>query len=714
MALEFMLREDAQETFLKFFEDNAPSNGPRTVIGASPEPFQYQPLKTGEIRLLKLLHTDGEGPTKCELVHTKIRKRKDSKNHPDNIPYKALSYTWGKADPRMPILINGHSVLVGFGLYVILLSLRRHPEGHTMWIDAICINQMDYEERSQQVQLMTTIYARAEMIFCWLGPGSKYSHTAIDHIGYLYNRVLEKAGKNGTRGSAAMATMTTEEILGDPHDPKTGDVVKALEWFTSQDWWYRTWVLQEASSLPEKILICGNDTLSWGAINNFGLSMIELDSRTDFANIYTFSQGGITRLISFWVRRHVEGPFRRRLLTLLQNTRKSMATDNRDKVYAILPFASDLDKNEIVPDYKKSIAEVYTDVVLWHLKKHNNLDFLGSCAHTAENVYNLPSWVPDWNDRSEQGSLPKWLPSTPDDSTFQSPPKRCYDADGSAKRASSSFTPPQLRTSPKPCYSISGSSPSTLTLTLTGLRLSLIRCVTPTAHEHQDHPVEQTDWPIHTHPATPIEKFPVRDPLTSERRDKVYLRCLVADTSSNMTAVPVSRPGKMKFPDPNGRCEGNTRWSAMAAMREVTRERRLFYTGNVGRDERKPQGIMGAITAGPENGTAIFGDGGALMGIGSHECRAGDEVWMLRGGSVLYVLRPVGCIGMEKRRYAERVVGEEGGGKDEEGRYRFVGECYVHGLMDGEVLDMLERKRRGVKKKVLEDIDAEFREVTLV
>lgn len=46
--------------------------------------------------------------------------------------------------------------------------------------------------------------------------------------------------------------------------------------------------------------------------------------------------------------------------------------------------------------------------------------------------------------------------------------------------------------------------------------------------------------------------------------------------------------------------------------------------------------------------------------------REGDQIFVLLGGQVLYALRPVG------------------------GAYRFLGECYVHGLMDGEVLDILE------------------------
>ncbi|RMJ18124.1 hypothetical protein CDV36_002239 [Fusarium kuroshium] len=38
------------------------------------------------------------------------------------------------------------------------------------WADAICINQQDIKERTQQVQLMGQIYGSAETVYSWVGP----------------------------------------------------------------------------------------------------------------------------------------------------------------------------------------------------------------------------------------------------------------------------------------------------------------------------------------------------------------------------------------------------------------------------------------------------------------------------------------------------------------------------------------------------------------
>jgi hypothetical protein len=42
-----------------------------------------------------------------------------------------------------------------------------------LWIDAICINQSDNEEKSQQVRLMGEIYSKAEVVRVWLGPSTE-------------------------------------------------------------------------------------------------------------------------------------------------------------------------------------------------------------------------------------------------------------------------------------------------------------------------------------------------------------------------------------------------------------------------------------------------------------------------------------------------------------------------------------------------------------
>jgi hypothetical protein len=69
-----------------------------------------------------------------------------------------------------------------------------------------------------------------------------------------------------------------------------------------------------------------------------------------------------------------------------------------------------------------------------------------------------------------------------------------------------------------------------------------------------------------------------------------------------------------------------------------------------------------------------------LMGVGPDEMKEGDAIGMLFGGRVTYVLRPV----------------YDG--------FRFVGECYVSGLMNGEAVQTW--KDEGSKKYVFELVQA--------
>ncbi|KAK0751254.1 heterokaryon incompatibility, partial [Schizothecium vesticola] len=83
--------------------------------------------------------------------------------------YEALSYIWGAPDILHPVLINGCAVKVRRNLHTALLEPQDIFIARVVWIGAICINQDNFEERAQQVQIMTKIYAMASRVVVWLG-----------------------------------------------------------------------------------------------------------------------------------------------------------------------------------------------------------------------------------------------------------------------------------------------------------------------------------------------------------------------------------------------------------------------------------------------------------------------------------------------------------------------------------------------------------------
>jgi hypothetical protein len=87
--------------------------------------------------------------------------------------YDALSYVWGTPDPSTDecMYCNGEATATGFELARALRRLRLPTSTRIVWVDAICINQKDKEEKSYQVPLMGSIYSLARRVVVWLGPG---------------------------------------------------------------------------------------------------------------------------------------------------------------------------------------------------------------------------------------------------------------------------------------------------------------------------------------------------------------------------------------------------------------------------------------------------------------------------------------------------------------------------------------------------------------
>jgi hypothetical protein len=64
-----------------------------------------------------------------------------------------------------------------------LWQLRQLKEFSYLWIDAICINQKDNEEKSQQIKSMQELYSTASLVIIWLGKSDPTSDEAIRLIG---------------------------------------------------------------------------------------------------------------------------------------------------------------------------------------------------------------------------------------------------------------------------------------------------------------------------------------------------------------------------------------------------------------------------------------------------------------------------------------------------------------------------------------------------
>ena len=369
----------------------------------------------------------------------------------DSVPqYEALSYVWGEAHRSILIRCNGTSLAVTQSLYSALEHLRT-PEGlRVMWIDAICINQDDPEERSLQVTLMREIYLRAHAVIIWLGPSRKHTTAAwgtMQLIGTIYQEVLRKKDKEvDWYARQLLPNLAVSDLLMansqaslEIDDLNNIDVCSEIKQILCHPWFTRSWVVQEAACARHLSIRCGELSMTWATLRTVCCFMREhqvpemLQNAWQIANNMVLLQDTLrTRVDTLWPP--LEDDFDpefvqpdQNLRTLLPATRHLLATDPHDKIFAFLglcaseiselketgffdrdeqlkPWSTDeitlitQDKFPLIPNYSIDFGTLYCTITKRLLTR--DLFMLCHAAQTACQE-DLPSWVPDWRAKVE-------------------------------------------------------------------------------------------------------------------------------------------------------------------------------------------------------------------------------------------------------------------------------------------------------------------------
>jgi hypothetical protein len=163
-------------------------------------PYSLLPPDGDNIRLLRLLpNEDKDAPLYCELRNYSLQ-RSSLRIH----LYEALSYVWGDPDNTLSICVDKNQFQVTVNLYSALSRLRDHSFERIIWVDAICINQSNVEERKQQVQLMAKIYSNAHRVIVWLGEQTVEIQGALEDIQLTANEELTERSKEETKQQAML------------------------------------------------------------------------------------------------------------------------------------------------------------------------------------------------------------------------------------------------------------------------------------------------------------------------------------------------------------------------------------------------------------------------------------------------------------------------------------------------------------------------------
>ncbi|KAL8751690.1 MAG: hypothetical protein Q9184_005989 [Pyrenodesmia sp. 2 TL-2023] len=551
--------------------------------------------------------------------------------------YTALSYVWGDPAFVESIRCNGKAFRTTKNLYIALKYLRRTDVAVNLWIDQICINQNDLEEKTHQVVLMSKIYQRAWSTIVWLGEEADNSRNAHDAI-----RAVNEALQYHTAEGAPTTEDFERLALPVPGSPAWYDVGKLL----GRPWFQRLWIIQEAVLSHDVRFICGRVCIPWKDLSIFAICMIDNDLggilALDVSAEHEAHESGLTRIrmIDRMIDYEWTHPRQSALLGALVDGRGSRATDPRDKVFGIMGMTA----TPLHPDYTSPVTEIYTEAArkILHAAASNLIDLL-HCVDHEQPPTQLPSWVPDWSVPRQTASL-----------------GYLGRSQGVHQTAKDSEIEWEYR-------------PNDLALNISGFCCDTISRIGPLAD------FVLTDLIVRESPTHrfvmecmhQITEYCQKQPNQSSLFEAFWQTLVAGKDHSNVQKAPLDYAAifsllidtatghSPSFPD-----QPNFKRKLTLANLEVRRPSILY---------RQMQIAFKAAVKGRRFGTTTNG----CIGLYPRGTKIGDRVCVFSGGHVPFVLR------WDSKRDS----------------YQLVGECYQHGIMDGEVMCTTEFAFHGIKVK---------------
>jgi hypothetical protein len=366
--------------------------------------FHYTPLNNPEFDLRFINISPGEFDERlsCSLYtpYTKF------------VPpggYRALSYTWGDAARKVPIFLNGRTFLVTPNLEDALRNLRTTTTQEwqnqlPLWIDAICINQEDSDERDGQVRRMKWIYQQADHVIIWLGNYNEPSDVTlrIDPSKWRFNRIEENS-EDTARSALVLALFMKDEAsrhqesevlvgLEDCQHLRNLQVWAQLLRLFHRPWFERLWIIQELAVSRKAVVLWGKLQTPWPTLEKaakFILRPGEALLPTQIRKIFPLLGAHRITQVDLKSMLNVDT---NNIMTVLHNTQNTKCSDPRDRLYAIRGIVEDNQDIEI--DYSIPVQQVYRNWAEKRIRRTQTLDILCACADSGRGG-DLPSWVPD-------------------------------------------------------------------------------------------------------------------------------------------------------------------------------------------------------------------------------------------------------------------------------------------------------------------------------
>lgn len=597
-------------------------------------------LSSDEIRVLVLQPGKGDAPIHAHLTLTTLH---------NNLQYEALSYVWGDPGATKPIQLRATDDMNSLGMEVevqittnlesALRHLRLNDRSRTLWADAICINQNDPDEKIHQIRNMDNIYRKASSVCMWLGEEANDSDAAMELINLHRNDTPEWRALRQVKDLSRQC--------------------KALTYLICRPWFTRRWIVQEIMLARCNVVYCGTRSTTWNALYRATYSLASethkyemslITGGTRLPNWHPFKSWlcsdehyeswarGIDHIIQ--IQLAIVAVTRDRLptlSTLLKIFHRKNVTDPRDAVYALLSLSKEHQHAQPNIDYTAEILDVFRNAVELSVQVNETLDIicqsfgLGSCQHEL-------SWVPRFYTKFLDCACHKHndLPSSSEPYRSESP----YSTSGLLK----------------PEASFNGHK-----LVAKGFVIDRVRNILEPETRHALSLEVPLSW---KEAVLSLDAICIdggnrgHETLATDHASKfnAFWRTLVTDR------VPGNHKNKRAPKNWSRACEKWCNGNMVVPL--------YSHTLEVGKHRSCLSLIFAAIWRSTLGRRFMITEMNRI-GLGPDTLQDGDLVCVLLGCSVPVILRPTTDLALA-------------------GCYCFVGESYVHGIMDGEAGTRLE------------------------
>lgn len=639
---------------------------------------QYQ----NQIRLVHLSGGQRDDAVRCSLEVVPLD---------EETSYEALSYCWGDCQDERVIILDEEEFHISQNLLSALRTIRNPKETRTLWVDAICINQQDNLEKAWQVNLMGEIFANCQMGLIYLGeekekkdewclmrnlacsdyvdvprqdggPNSGELRPAEESILSFplngepmatasedtprrnahpscqwHGRLPRFSTINGvvqmlSKGYHLHEIETFNNIVHSEHKPDFEDLepVFALGAFLNRTWWTRSWTVQEAALPRSSTIYCGSleysfEELSMAAENLYNHSLdCCSDAFTSLAEHLDpeICYGEATINIFFNFQRQFNALDLARawvgmpdinLLDLLYSFHNRQAKDERDKIYALLGF---LPRNmRVQPDYTTTLER---------LNKSLSIRLLTECPDKQLSVL--------WRQTPPTTTRPSWIKNFSTETSAINRRIRSEQYDAGTKKSV------QI----KVC--------SDTELSVLGIKVDVLSDMGPDFRTAQTYSIDDFDsvrvWALFVHQALLRGKHH----STYADFNEIFGKTL----SGNLHSLDPNYTGFTQVLDQ----------FIVSLMLEKPCSKLV--------DTNLAQEVNISAT-----GRRIFVTEQGRIGLGPKWMEEGDEVWVLFGSSVPFILRPLPNGRSTKHEHEVDPT---------RNNHIVVGDCYVDGIMFGEAV----------------------------